>query len=119
MKEIAALDLANSNSVDSSFCVIIQVTSFSTRGVSAAHITGESSKCVKEGVQKGEYQLVYITPELLITGVSWRKMLVGEVYCERLKAFIVDEAHTVKKWYVSTFIYLQWGLSIKSDYTRI
>ena len=49
-------------------------------------------------MQEGEYQLVYITPELLITSSVWRKMLIGEVYSERLRAFIVDEAHTVKKW---------------------
>lgn len=51
-------------------------------------------------MQEGEYQLVYITPELLITGGVWGKMLVGEVYSERLRAFNVDEAHTVKKWLV-------------------
>ena len=39
-----------------------------------------------------------MTPELLITGSVWKKMLVGEVYSERLRAFIIDEAHTVKKW---------------------
>ena len=47
----------------------------------------------------GEYQLVYITPELLITGRVWRKLLVGEIYNERMMGFVVDEAHTVKKWY--------------------
>lgn len=80
----------------------MQVASFCSRGISAAHITAESSRDVKEGVQKGEYQLVYITPELLINGATWRKMLVGVVYTERLKSFVVDEAHTVKKWYIST-----------------
>ena len=52
------------------------------------------------GVLRGDYQLVYITPELLFTVATWRKMLVGEVYRERLIAFVVDEAHTVKKWFV-------------------
>ena len=61
---------------------------------SAAHVTGES---MKKGVQIGEYQLVYITSELLITGIV--KMLVEELYNERMMVFVVDEAHTVKKWF--------------------
>lgn len=82
----------------------MQVASFSAKGITAAHVTGDSSKSMKDGVLKGDYQLVYITPELLLTSSVWRKMLVEEVYCERLKAFIVDEAHTVKKWYVQNCV---------------
>ena len=78
--------------------LIMQVASYSAKGLSAAQVTGDSSKSLKKKVQGGEFQLVYITPELLITGSVWRRMLVGEVYSERLRAFVVDEAHTVKKW---------------------
>ena len=74
----------------------MQVASYSAKGLSAAHVTGDSSNSVRKKVQDGEFQLVYITPELLITGSVWRKMLVGEVYSERLRAFVVDEANTVK-----------------------
>lgn len=74
------------------------MTTYSSKGLNAAKVTGDSSKSLRKEVREGEYQLVYITPELLITGGVWRKMLVGEVYSERLRAFIVDEAHTVKKW---------------------
>ncbi len=59
---------------------------------------------MKDGILRGDYQLVYITPELLIGSNVCRKMLTGEVYEHRLKAFVVDEAHTVKKWYVNTAI---------------
>ena len=75
-----------------------QVASYSAKGLRAAQVTRDSSKSLRKEVQEGEYQLVYITLELLITSSVWRKMLVGEVYSERLRAFIVDEAHTVKKW---------------------
>ena len=75
-----------------------QVATYSAKGMSAAHIIGESSEEMKDGVRKGVYQLVYITPELLICNAGWRKMLVGEGYTERLMGFVVDEAHTVKKW---------------------
>ena len=57
------------------------------QGISAAHNTGDASKSTKKGVQMGECQLVYITPELLITGSVWRKMVVGELYNERMIAF--------------------------------
>ena len=46
----------------------------------------------------GEYQLVLFTPEMLIEQKRWRRMLLAEVYTSRLRAFVVDEAHTVKKW---------------------
>lgn len=48
----------------------------------------------------GEYQLVFFTPELLITKPRWRELLSGDIYKSRIRAFIVDEAHCVKKWYV-------------------
>ena len=32
------------------------------KGLSAAHITGESTKEMIDGVLRGDYQLVYITP---------------------------------------------------------
>ena len=46
----------------------MQVASYSAKGLRAAQVTGDSSKSIKKEVQDGEYQLVYITPELLITG---------------------------------------------------
>ncbi len=61
---------------------------------------------MKDAVLRGDYQLLYITPELLIGSNVCRKMLTGEVYEQRLKAFVVDEAHTVKKWYANTAIIL-------------
>lgn len=74
------------------------MTNYSAKGLRAAQVTQDSSRSLCKGVREGQYQLVYITPELLITCSVWRKMLVGEVYSERLRAFIVDEVHTVKKW---------------------
>ena len=61
---------------------------------------------MKDGVLKGHYQLVYVTPELLLESSMWRKMLTGDVYKKRLVAFVVDEAHTVKKWYIHVHIYI-------------
>ena len=43
----------------------------------------------------GRYQLVLFTPEMLLSQRRWRKM---QVYSNQLRVFVVDEAHTVKKW---------------------
>ena len=40
---------------------------------------------------------MFFTPEVIIGTRRWRKMLEGDVYAERLKAFVIDEAHCVKK----------------------
>ena len=58
----------------------------------------QSDISVKDGVKKGEYQLVLITPEMLLGGKQWRKMLRLEIYSQRLRTVVIDEAHTVKKW---------------------
>ena len=71
---------------------------YSAKGLTAANVTGDTIEEMKEGVRRGEFQLVYITPELLLCNSGWRKMLTGECYTERLVAFVADEAHTVKKW---------------------
>lgn len=55
---------------------------------------------MKERVMKGDYQLVLFTPEMLLNKKRWRRMLLGNVYSSRLRAFVIDEAHTVKKWSV-------------------
>ena len=53
---------------------------------------------MQDGVIKGEYQLVYISPELLMVNLKWREMLRSTIYQTKLKAFIVNEAHCVTKW---------------------
>lgn len=53
---------------------------------------------MKRGVQEGKYELVYFTPELLIDGKRWRRVLTSSSYCSRQRGFIVDEAHCVAKW---------------------
>ena len=66
-------------------------------GIKACYISGEQdNEYVKESVLKGDYQVVYFTPEMILGSKRWREMLVGEVYST---TFVVDEAHTVKTWY--------------------
>ena len=42
--------------------------------------------------------MVCFTPEMIIGNKKRRKVLEGDVYTEWLKAFVIDEAHCVKKW---------------------
>ena len=45
---------------------------------------------MKAGILKGNYQLVYITPELLVGSSIWRKMLAGDVYKKRESLVLAD-----------------------------
>ena len=49
-------------------------------------------------VKEGQVQLMYISPESLLTNHLWRELLRSDVYRENLVAFVVDEAHCVKQW---------------------
>ncbi len=62
-----------------------------------ASVTSTTTEAMKQGVMRGEYQLVFFTPELLDHKRS-RQLLGTSHYTRRVKAFVVVEAHTVKKW---------------------
>ena len=76
--------------------------SFSAKGLSVAFVSGcdSESEDMKSGVKERRYQLVFFTPELMhmVGNRRWRKVLSSDMYRRRL---IIDEAHTVKKWYTS------------------
>lgn len=81
------------------FAATIQVAVLSRKGMRACWISGDQHNPeVLEGAMKGCYQVVYITPEMLLNSKKWRQMLLGEVYSERLRTFVIDEAHTVVNW---------------------
>ena len=76
-----------------------QVSSCISRGINAVAVTKQESRThlVKAAI-KGDFQIVYISPEMLIATTKWRNALQNEVYQSRLRAVIIDEAHCVKKW---------------------
>ncbi len=76
-----------------------QVATYSSKGVRCASISGGvTNSHLNADVAIGKYQLIFFTPEMIVGTKSWRKVLEGCVYAERLKAFVIDEAHCVKKW---------------------
>lgn len=74
-----------------------QVAKLSARGLKATYIEGDQSQ-TKE-VEAGAFQLVYISPESMISCPHWRDMFRSEIYRENLVCLAVDEAHLVEKWY--------------------
>ncbi len=75
-----------------------QVLAMSRRGVKAVYVGEcEDNKAVID-VCGGNFQLVYMSPESLLTDDRWRDMLQSPLYKDNLVGLIVDEAHCVKKW---------------------
>ena len=71
------------------------------KGLRVATVTsGQDDIEILNGIRKGAYSLVLFTPEMLLQTRKWREMLLSDIYTQNLKALVIDEAHTVKKWYV-------------------
>uniref|UniRef100_A0A1X7TS72 DNA 3'-5' helicase n=1 Tax=Amphimedon queenslandica TaxID=400682 RepID=A0A1X7TS72_AMPQE len=64
-------------------------------GVSAVPV-GDRFPERSRKILEGEYQLVFISPEALLSRRKWRKMLLTDVYQNNLIALVIDEAHCVK-----------------------
>jgi len=77
-----------------------QVGSFSSRGITSVKAGSCSDHETSQRIINGEYQLVFISPEALLSKKRWRKMLLCDVYQRNLVAVVVDEAHCVRNWYV-------------------
>ena len=75
-----------------------QAIDFERKGLSAMYITcGSVGEGKMQDVLDGLYDLVFISPEQLLTKWCWREVLHSELYLNMM-AFVVDEAHCVKKW---------------------
>ena len=68
------------------------------KGVPSIHITSGIDGSTEEALLEGRFRIVFISPEQLLGLKKWRDMLRSEVYQKSLAAFVVDEAHCVKKW---------------------
>lgn len=76
-----------------------QVKFLKSIGVTAEFI-GEDQKddTAKNAVENGDCQVVFGSPESLLSSERWRKMLSSTVYQERLCLIAVDEAHCISHW---------------------
>ena len=78
-----------------------QRNKFTMQGVSCEFV-GELLQDVESmtNVRKGLVQLLFISPESLLSNPRWREMLLLPVYQEKVVALIVDEAHCIAMWWV-------------------
>ena len=77
-----------------------QVDFFSSKGLTAVKADG----CCKESYRDivgGKYQLVFISPEAILSHQKWRRLLLLEVYQRNLVALVIDEAHCMRNWCVT------------------
>ena len=72
-----------------------QVRAMTERNVQSVFV-GDADD--EDEVCEGKYQLVFMSPESLLTDPTWRDMLLSPIYQENLVALVIDEAHCVKKW---------------------
>lgn len=76
-----------------------QVSCFNSRGLNCAFVgTEQMDPTVLARVKNGEFQLLYISLESMLTVLHWRQMLQSTVYQKNLVGVIIDEAHCVEKW---------------------
>ncbi len=76
-----------------------QVSKFTTKGVRVVYIGSEQDDpLARQKALKGEAQLVFMSPESLLSVLTWREMFRSRVYQENFVCLAVDEAHLVEKW---------------------
>ena len=75
-----------------------QVSSFRSKGLKAAHIGSGEDPDADAQLLSGDVQLVYVTPESVLSHSHYRDMLKLECYQNNIVCLAVDEAHLVEKW---------------------
>jgi ATP-dependent DNA helicase RecQ len=85
-----------------------QVDALIERGIGAAFLnsslTPEDRRRVSDGIQGGEYKLIFVAPERFASGNFWQLLQSSGV-----GAFAIDEAHCISHW----------GHDFRSDYRRL
>ena len=71
-----------------------QVQLLNSKGISAA-LCG---KQMDDRIAKGEFSIVFGSPELLVGNDYWRDVLQTPLFQQRLLGIAVDEVHTVIEW---------------------
>ena len=78
-----------------------QVDSCSSRGICGISVTKENdNRANYEQILSGQYQVVYMSPEMAIGTQKWRSAMQNDKFSSRLCGLIIDEAHCVRKWLV-------------------
>lgn len=71
---------------------------FTSQGMKAAFVSSEQEDhAVYDKISKGDIQLVYFSPETLLSVPCWREVFKSPTYHDNV-CLTVDEAHLVEKW---------------------
>ncbi len=73
-----------------------QVRSMQDRSVSAIY-AGDMDEEAEKAVSLGQYQLIFISPESLLSSNFWHDVLISPVYQKNLVGLVIDEVHCVQK----------------------
>ena len=73
-----------------------QCKKLSALGFRATYIGKDVSET--DDLINGHFDFVYTSPEQLVGDLKWRDVLKSDVYQKKLRAIVVDEAHTVIQW---------------------
>ena len=74
-----------------------QVQSAKDRNIPSLY-AGEMDENTKIEACKGNHQLIFISPEGLMSSLWWRDVFLSPIYQKNLVGFVVDDAHCVVKW---------------------
>jgi len=74
-----------------------QVKFLTSVGIKALNLTS-ASEDERKHADRGEYSVVYGSPEAWLKNERWRSMLHNDVYSRKLCAIAIDEAHVLKQW---------------------
>ena len=74
-----------------------QERAVSRLGVKAI-VGSDASEEQMEDIKRGFYELVFVSPEHLLTHTEWRDMIQSSVFQVQLDGIIIDEAHCIKTW---------------------
>ena len=58
---------------------------------------GQDEKILQE-VEDGVYNLIYTSPESMLSASRWRKLLTGTTFADNCVGVAVDEAHCIRHW---------------------
>lgn len=79
-----------------------QVRLLTSKGVSSVSLGGldddQDSSDVKTKLANGYYQVVFTSPERLLSDKEWRDVFESDHIRQHLVGIIIDEAHCVHKW---------------------
>ena len=69
-------------------------------GINAAAIDKDEKEDVLKAIEEGSKNIIYASPESMLSINCWRNILSSEVFFENCVGVIVDEAHCISQWQV-------------------